>query len=296
MNNLVKYIKNRVSNNFKKHLPDLTSQEWIDDITICIKQKNDKCGADICLLNLIKECETIIHNILLFSKELNIDKSNLQARLNNVIDHFCKAMSEVSLTNFKDYSEPPWEKVQSNIYPTVRSYDKMIHIGHDTKDIDVKLIRRPLSTKTHILYVIDHENSMSFINRANIKKWDISTSILHKVAMSNLRKETKDNISFTGSKINIPQVKIPEYIYAFEKCSSYMSSYILSKSVYRLIAKTLGDTYYAIIPNNHHFYFAEHSSIVLKTLRKIALVATQITQHAITDEVFVIDSNSIKPV
>lgn len=176
-----------------------------------------------------------------------------------------------------------YEELRKRILPVVVANVSQVAAG-------VALLSQELLDRLAVAYVVDDEQSMSYISINRFEQWGIPLEELHETAIANLTARSEllqAHAAQDGEgKINLILIQTMD---------GYDASRILLPGLYDRLREYLGTPFVAGIPNRDILVCFRDDPETVGRLRERVLQDYQTMPYQVTDELFLVTADGIAP-
>lgn len=202
------------------------------------------------------------------------------------LDTIAATMVRVLTTETPDREEQRYDALSSRIYPML----KPISVLATVRERNVPMIiYRDFLADLIVVYVIDENASVTFINERHLEQWDVSAYDVHEQAIINLRRRTLDATDYISTGEG------EQRLFIFNSNDGYDAARLLLGDVLDGWSRQLlGRTVIGIPNRDFLIAFGDANDEIVRSIAHQVQLDSVKQSHGLTDQLFTLDDGQVR--
>jgi len=204
------------------------------------------------------------------------------AQLDTIARNFVAAtLGLVPSREISDYTA-----LAERIYPMLKPINLLVKVREQNLPM---LAYREFLAALMIVYVIDEQRSVTFINESHLERWEVSVAEIHERAIQNLRRRTLEQVDFVTVGAG------DQRIFIFNSRDGYDATRLLLADLLATWARELPGNLVIGIPNRDFLIgFSDANPEILERIAQQIQADATGREYSITEQLFTLDSGEVR--
>ena len=203
-------------------------------------------------------------------------------QLDTIVHNFIEAI--LGLVPNRDVND--FALLSERIYPMIKPIELLVKVREHNLPM---LAYREFLAGLMIVYAIDEQRSVTYINEAHLDNWEVDVGEVHKHAIANLRRRTVEQVDY------VVVGEGEQRIYIFNSGDGYDATRLLLSDVLTSWARDVPGALVIGIPNRDFLIgFSDSNPDILERIAQQIQADAAGREYSITDQLFTLDGGEVR--